>query len=280
MARSPGAGPEGENIDIRFTGVREVSITTNFKIERVERIAEPVSGALTLFRISLMGPEGHGSVVAENVVFELNSRALFDGLPNAGAGTFEDAKRLELAVRSELITHFPEATVKSDRSNGPDFEIVIGDRRAFVEVIRANEDSVERQLRRLVMERVPRWDLSTVRSAPLVVVLGGLRPEVLATELLKHLSTSLNHSNIEAIVWNDFGPRTLARKIGAILFPRPREAASFFQVFKDASGTYRWRLKARNGHILATSDAYTSAGHARRAIEAVARAANAEIEAS
>jgi uncharacterized protein YegP (UPF0339 family) len=31
-----------------------------------------------------------------------------------------------------------------------------------------------------------------------------------------------------------------------------------FEIFKDAAGQYRWQLKASNGEIVATSEAYVS----------------------
>ncbi len=45
-----------------------------------------------------------------------------------------------------------------------------------------------------------------------------------------------------------------------------------FEVYKSANG-YRWRLKARNGEIIATGEEYTTKDGAMRGCEAVARAA-------
>ena len=52
-----------------------------------------------------------------------------------------------------------------------------------------------------------------------------------------------------------------------------------FQIFEDTSGQWRWRLRARNGEIVAQSEGYASAAGARRGAEAVrAAAAGAEVE--
>lgn len=274
LARCPGGGPAGDNIDIRFTGVRRVDLETKFEIHEVQRFPEAAAGALRLFRFLLIGSSGYGCVVAEELTFDQNSNALFEGLPDASARTFEDAKRLELAVFTVLESQFPEATVSSNQPGRPDFEVAIGERRAFIEVIRSNEDPVERQVRRLVMNRVPRWDATAVRNAPLVVVIGGLRPESLVKALPAHLTTGLGHPNIDAVVWDDFGPKTLGRKLENFLRPTT-PGASAFQVFQDSAGNFRWRLKATNGEIIATGESFATHQGALKAIAAVSRAARA-----
>jgi uncharacterized protein len=42
-----------------------------------------------------------------------------------------------------------------------------------------------------------------------------------------------------------------------------------FEVYMDRSGQYRWRLKARNGEIVAVSEAYTSQYNAKRSAELI-----------
>ena len=37
-----------------------------------------------------------------------------------------------------------------------------------------------------------------------------------------------------------------------------------FEIFKDARGDYRWRLKAANGEIVASSEGYATEYNARR----------------
>lgn len=46
-----------------------------------------------------------------------------------------------------------------------------------------------------------------------------------------------------------------------------------FEVFQDASGQYRWRLRARNGKIVAVGESYTREASAKRALTAVYKAA-------
>ncbi len=41
-----------------------------------------------------------------------------------------------------------------------------------------------------------------------------------------------------------------------------------FQIFRDIAGQYRWRLIARNGEIVAASEAYTTEYSARRSAHA------------
>lgn len=42
-----------------------------------------------------------------------------------------------------------------------------------------------------------------------------------------------------------------------------------FELFRDKSGQYRFRLKARNGEVIASSDGYTSKGACLDGIESV-----------
>lgn len=42
-----------------------------------------------------------------------------------------------------------------------------------------------------------------------------------------------------------------------------------FEVYMDRVGQYRWRLKARNGEIVAISESYTSKYNAKRSAELV-----------
>lgn len=49
--------------------------------------------------------------------------------------------------------------------------------------------------------------------------------------------------------------------------------AAKFEIFQDARGEYRFRLKAGNGEIVATGEGYTTRAGAVRGTEAVKRAA-------
>ncbi|MFT3834260.1 MAG: DUF1508 domain-containing protein [Micropruina sp.] len=49
--------------------------------------------------------------------------------------------------------------------------------------------------------------------------------------------------------------------------------AGKFEVYQDASGKYRFRLKAGNGEVVATGQAYTSLSGAKDGCAAVQRAA-------
>ena len=51
-----------------------------------------------------------------------------------------------------------------------------------------------------------------------------------------------------------------------------------FEIFKDAAGKFRWRLKAPNGEIIAASEAYESKDGCKNGIDSVkTNAPKAEI---
>lgn len=49
--------------------------------------------------------------------------------------------------------------------------------------------------------------------------------------------------------------------------------AGKFEVYKDRAGKFRFRLKASNGQVVATSEAYETKAAAKKGSEAVLRAA-------
>jgi len=50
--------------------------------------------------------------------------------------------------------------------------------------------------------------------------------------------------------------------------------AGTFEVYKDKAGKFRFRLKAGNGQIVASGEAYESMSNAKEGCEAVRRAAD------
>jgi uncharacterized protein YegP (UPF0339 family) len=55
--------------------------------------------------------------------------------------------------------------------------------------------------------------------------------------------------------------------------------AGKFEIFKDQRGEFRFRLKGRNGEIVAQGESYPTNAHVKRGIAAVQRAAaDATIE--
>jgi len=50
--------------------------------------------------------------------------------------------------------------------------------------------------------------------------------------------------------------------------------AGKFEVYKDKAGKFRWRLKAGNGEVVASGEAYESKSGAVKGTEAVQRAAD------
>jgi uncharacterized protein YegP (UPF0339 family) len=51
----------------------------------------------------------------------------------------------------------------------------------------------------------------------------------------------------------------------------PRRAQ--FEIYKGASGQFRWRLRAANGEIIASGEAYTSKDACKNGIRSVRRSA-------
>ena len=50
--------------------------------------------------------------------------------------------------------------------------------------------------------------------------------------------------------------------------------AGQFEIYKDVGGQYRFRLKSRNGEIVATGESYPTKAAARKGAQAVQRAAD------
>lgn len=48
---------------------------------------------------------------------------------------------------------------------------------------------------------------------------------------------------------------------------------SKFEVYQDAAGEWRWRLKASNGQVVASGEGYKTQAGAKRGCEALQRAA-------
>lgn len=49
--------------------------------------------------------------------------------------------------------------------------------------------------------------------------------------------------------------------------------AGTFEIYQDSKGQYRFRLKARNGEVVATGESYTTKAGAMKGVSAVQRAA-------
>ncbi len=53
--------------------------------------------------------------------------------------------------------------------------------------------------------------------------------------------------------------------------------AGKFEVYKDSSGGFRFRLKAGNGEVIATGESYTTKAAAMKGIESVKTNAGADV---
>lgn len=79
--------------------------------------------------------------------------------------------------------------------------------------------------------------------------------------------------------------RLVSALAGLTLLPKAGEAAQSrpnlkFEVYRDSRDAFRWRLKAANGRIMATSsEGYTAKANCRSAIETIQRgAASAAVD--
>lgn len=61
----------------------------------------------------------------------------------------------------------------------------------------------------------------------------------------------------------------LTPRSGKTLTGRGKTVAGKFELYKDASDAFRWRLTAANGEIIATSEAYVSKAGAQNGIDSV-----------
>jgi uncharacterized protein YegP (UPF0339 family) len=68
--------------------------------------------------------------------------------------------------------------------------------------------------------------------------------------------------------------RFVAQSLQLINRPQEDAMAGKFEVYEDRAGKFRFRLKASNGQIVATGEAYETKAAAKKGCEAVARAAD------
>ena len=69
-------------------------------------------------------------------------------------------------------------------------------------------------------------------------------------------------------------PTSAAPGIETVLPVRPSQARQAeFEVYADRTGKYRWRLRASNGQVVAQGQSYATRAAARKAVDAVRRAA-------
>jgi hypothetical protein len=79
---------------------------------------------------------------------------------------------------------------------------------------------------------------------------------------------------VVAFLWCAAVVAGLAPRQGEAVAQEKKSAAAKFEVYKDRGGEYRWRLRAQNRQILASSgEAYADKRGCLAAIESVKRAA-------
>jgi uncharacterized protein YegP (UPF0339 family) len=81
--------------------------------------------------------------------------------------------------------------------------------------------------------------------------------------------------SLTGVAVTNCGGKTVRRDLGAVLRAKVRKAmAGKFEVYPDKAGKFRFRLKASNGQVVATGEAYETKAAAKDGCEAVQRAAN------
>jgi uncharacterized protein len=79
---------------------------------------------------------------------------------------------------------------------------------------------------------------------------------------------------LAALLWSVAVVAGIAPRQEAAVAQEKKSAAAKFEVYKDRGGEYRWRLRAQNRQILASSgEAYSDKRGCLAAIESVKRAA-------
>lgn len=68
--------------------------------------------------------------------------------------------------------------------------------------------------------------------------------------------------------------RFVTQSLQLINHPQEDAMAGKFEVYEDRAETFRFRLKASNGQVVATGEAYETKAAAKKGCEAVARAAD------
>ncbi len=92
-----------------------------------------------------------------------------------------------------------------------------------------------------------------------------------------HAQIEAKHKSIDIFVYKtnitNEAPTVLTSKVKTMTTPMPK-----FELYKDAAGKFRWRLKAPNGEIIGMSEAYESKDSCKNGINSVkTNAPKAEI---
>jgi len=92
-----------------------------------------------------------------------------------------------------------------------------------------------------------------------------------------HAKIEAKHKSIDIFVYKtnitNEAPSVLTSKVKTMTTPMPK-----FELYKDAAGKFRWRLKAPNGEIIGMSEAYESKDGCKNGINSVkTNAPKAEI---
>jgi uncharacterized protein YegP (UPF0339 family) len=72
-------------------------------------------------------------------------------------------------------------------------------------------------------------------------------------------------------------PRSVFEPIEGDSEPRGGSVAGKYEIYKDSSGGFRFRLKAGNGEVIATGESYKTKAAAQKGIESVKNNAQSAV---
>jgi hypothetical protein len=218
LFRSPPVVGREENVDLLFTGVREIYVPTLIHALYIQPlIHSEVIYADEDVRRFLLGESDEGFyVLAEDYRFERNYDDLYEAIPDAEAAFLESRQRYELAVAAALGNSFSVRPTAHPRT-GPDFEITDAKgRRLFVEAKRRDVGRGSSAVRQLTMSLVKLNHRVDFGQDSLLVVLGG-QPTDVANELTATLRTALGSYRMMVVPWEPGDPASALEAAAAEL---------------------------------------------------------------
>lgn len=221
LLRSPHGPKNDGNIDVRFTGVKQVNVES---VMTLTNIAAASTG-LTKPKLSVYslmdGARLCGSVVAERLDISSNRKSLFDALPDAGARTYEAIAHFEVDVHAALKSAIPAAGVhrfqNPDERDASDFEIVHAGSRAMVDLMWTSERPAEDQAR----DRAEAWANGLDSDTSLLIVVGGLQALEVSAPLERRLRQQMPDAKTEVVVWTPDSHVEFRNAVLRVLYMQP-----------------------------------------------------------
>lgn len=265
LFRSPAAGTDELNVDVKFTGVQQLSVPTRMTFDPATLESSPQTGPDGRPVVFFLGESG-AFVLAETCKVESNLKELFDGLKDASAGLRAGDVHLELAVAGAL-GDLADDWVSAPPPQGIDFAFRRLNELILVQAKRAVEGSQDRIVRRLTMQVVDSGIANALEKGKLLYVLGGQSADV-AEALAASLRTALGKDDVVVVAWEPGLPvESLVSGVERLL----KRSLSRFEIRETLSGNFMFNLKAANGQIILTSEHYVSKAACLQGVAAVRR---------